>query len=65
MWVKVKSLSKRYSIWQERKNHQSFLLIKSILCVVTDLMGKTKLQEELKHSFLCKCKELDMMILEF
>jgi len=65
MWAKVKNSLKRYSIWQERKNHQLFLLIKLIQCVETDLMEKTKLQEELKHSFLSRCKELGMMILAF
>lgn len=63
MLERVKSLLNLYSTSQEKKNHQLFSLMKSILCAEIDLMVKMKHQEESKRSFWFKCKVLAMMIL--
>lgn len=65
MWERVKNWSRLCLTVHEKKSHQLFLLIKSIPWLEIDPMVRTKLPEELKHSFWCRCKVLDTMIQAF
>ena len=61
MLVRAKDWSKRSLTWLVKNSLRSSSLIRSTPCVVTDLMEKTKHQEELRLNFWSRCKVLVMM----